>query len=134
MRNGMMDVSEFEGVLSRNLYQPWSVAYNVEAQTHMGLHPHIATIIIQLPPDEIADEYAGTHQWGGAVNIHNAYNFHRHGLTEKSLNLGKRYRPKGWRPLLETMLATREIRPSEEVRKILGDQSFDKATMNLGCY
>lgn len=134
MRNGMMDVSEFEGVLSRNLYQPWGVAYNVEAQSRLGLHPNVATLMIQFPPDEIMTEYYETHNIGGAVNIHNLYNFDKTGLTERTFNHGKRYRPQGWRGLLSTMLANREIRPSREIQKLLGDQDFDIATKDLRCW
>jgi len=134
MFEGKMEVSEFEGILSRNLYQPWRIVYTVMGAVKLGLHPDVATLEIMLPPEEIHENFKDTHNVGGDYLKSNWYNFNKRGLDENTLRLGRRSKMHGWRPLLTTMIKTRELRPSEEIKKILGAGAFDRAVANLGCY
>ena len=40
---------------------------------------------------------------------------------------------RGWRGLLQCLIVDRVIRPSEEIRRLMGQRDFEAVTKGLGC-
>jgi len=123
MRRGSIGFHELEGILSRNAYRPWHIVYTNRRKGD-ALPPDVVTIRMMNNPQEIQD-YDELWNW---------YNVAKFSVPEMAVRKNGKNQTNGWRPILYSMLKMREIRPSREIRTLLGESEFDLATQKLGCY
>lgn len=114
-----MYIGDFEELVRRNAYRPhdirfyssrWGRHNDAPAGTCTMIYgPQEDGVLMNVPIPDIPE-----------YTLDRVY---EDGVTRVSL--------RGWKGLLQMMLSERILRPSDEIRRLLGNRAFDK--LKLGC-
>lgn len=111
-------IGDFERIIERNAYAPWELNfYSSRWGRYQGAPANTCTLV------------KGNMNYGEARNIP-IPDIPEHTVQDSEGHIIHR----GWRTLLKFMCQDRWIRPSDEIRKLLGEDDFAKARKGLKCW
>ena len=117
-RHGSIYIGEFEELVKRNAFAPWMLNF---FKTRWGRHNG-------APADTCTLAYGNP--WLGDLR-----NVPIPDIPENTVMArdGKHIKHRGWRTLLKFMCQDKWLKPTEEVRELLGTADFEEARKGYGC-
>lgn len=134
-KKGPMWTDEFVDLIHRNAYKPNIRFISSRWGERNGAPAGTCTLLVGAWLPVRVSDHKELNNWHVHHDHVGAYNVALSQIPEYTIE-----KPdgeiihRGWRGLLQWLIKDRVIRPSEEIRRLLGDQHYERFTKGLGCF